>query len=278
MPRTCWLSAVLLTAAVSLDAQTVRGRVVDGATMLPIPLASVTALSSAGRPLDRTAADSAGYFAVELRGAGAYRLRAERVGYRVVTSPDFDLGAGEALEVELHMSVMSVNLDPLVITSRAEPPRLANLDRAGFYLRERNAPGLFMRREDIARTRGARLSDVLGSLPGARRATIQGRAGISLGRSGGTGRACPPAVFLDGMQVIRAEGIDDIVHVAAVEAMEVYRGPSQTPPQFAGGETGCGVVVIWTRRIAWRPPPARAEPFPGRRRPAPAGWATMNLS
>ncbi|MBW3656409.1 MAG: carboxypeptidase regulatory-like domain-containing protein, partial [Gemmatimonadetes bacterium] len=225
MPRTFWFSAICLAAAVSLDAQTVRGRVVDGATKLPIPMASVSALNSAGRPLDRTAADSAGYFAVELRGAGAYRLRAERVGYRAVTSPDFDLGAREALEVELHMTVMSVNLDPLVITSRAEPPRLTALDRVGFYVREQNSPGLFMRREDIARTRGARLSDVLGTIPGARRATIQGRAGVSLGRSGGTGRACPPAVFLDGMQVVRAEGIDDIVHVAAVEALEVYRGP-----------------------------------------------------
>jgi hypothetical protein len=42
--------------------------------------------------------------------------------------------------------------------------------------------------------------------------------------------------------------IDDIVHVGAIEAMEVYRGPSQTPPRFAGGEMGCGVVVIWTQR------------------------------
>jgi hypothetical protein len=251
MPRSYWFSlAACLSATVSLDAQTVRGQILDGATMLPIPAASVTALSSAGRRIDRTDADSTGYFTLDLRGAGAYRLHAQRIGYRPVTSPDFDLGVREALEVELHMTVMTLNLEPLVIRNRAQPPRLAALDRVGFYLREQNSPGLFMRREDIARTRGARMSDVLGSIPGTRRANIQGRPGISLGRSGGSGRACPPAVFLDGMQVLRAEAIDDITHVGAVEAIEVYRGPSQTPAQFAGGETGCGVVVIWTQRQA----------------------------
>jgi hypothetical protein len=251
MPRTFWFFlAACLSATVPLHAQTVSGKILDGATMLPIPAASVTALSSTGRRIDRAVADSAGFFALELRGAGGYRLFAERIGYRTVTSPDFDLRSREALEVELHMTVMTLNMEPLVIKSRAEPPRLAALIRAGFYLREQNAPGLFLRRDDIARTRGARLSEVLGTVPGARRATIQGRAGISLGRSGGTGRACPPSVFLDGMQVVRAEGIDDIVAVSAVEAIEVYRGPSQTPAQFAGGETGCGVVVIWTQRQA----------------------------
>ncbi|HEY0036970.1 MAG TPA: carboxypeptidase regulatory-like domain-containing protein [Longimicrobium sp.] len=251
MLRQTVLQATLcLFAAAALDAQAVRGRIVDRATMAPIPTTEVTAVTAGGRRIGRTMSDSAGAFSLDLRSAGSYRLEAQRIGYRTVTSPGFDVGAREALEVDLHMSVESINLDPLVIHSRSEPPHLADLERAGFYGRERTAPGLFLRRDDIARTRGARMSDVLGTIPGVRRATIQGRAGVSLGRSGGTGRACPPAVFLDGMPVVRAEGIDDIIHVAAIEAMEVYRGPSQTPPQFAGPETGCGVIVIWSRRKA----------------------------
>jgi len=251
MLRHSFLYATLcLFAAAGLDAQVVRGRIVDRATMQPIPTTEVTAVTLGGRRIGQTISDSAGAFSLDLRNAGSYRLEAQRIGYRSVTSPGFDVGAREVLEVDLNMTVESINLDPLVIHGRAASPHLPDLERAGFYARERSAPGLFMRRDDIARTRGARMSEVLGTIPGVRRATIQGRAGVSLGRSGGTGRACPPAVFLDGMPVVRAEGIDDIIAVTAIEAVEVYRGPSQTPPQFAGPETGCGVIVIWSRRQA----------------------------
>jgi hypothetical protein len=105
-----------------------------------------------------------------------------------------------------------------------------------------------MRREEVIRKGGNRMSELLTRVPGVRRVVAQGKAGVTLGRQGPGGRSCSPAVFLDGQPVARPEGIDDIISVSAVEAVEVYRGPSQTPARFAGPEIGCGVIVIWTQQ------------------------------
>lgn len=241
------LAIVLLMVPAALQAQSVSGRVVDRATDRPIPATSVVALTGSGRLIGEVLADSAGRFTLALRGAGSYRLRAERIGYRPVTSPEFDVSSAEALAVDLHLSAGAVELDPLTITSRAEPPHVPGLERAGFYQRERTSPGVFMRREEVIRKGGNRMSELLTRVPGVRRVVAQGITGVTLGRLGPGGRVCSPAVFLDGQPVARPEGIDDIIQVTAIEAVEVYRGPSQTPARFAGPEIGCGVIVIWTQ-------------------------------
>ena len=33
-----------------------------------------------------------------------------------------------------------------------------------------------------------------------------------------------------------------------IRAMEIYRGPAQTPGQFLDSNARCGVILIWTRR------------------------------
>lgn len=241
--------AALLSMPVPVLAQAVNGRVIDRGTDKPVPQAAVTVLDDAGRVAGRAVTDTAGRFSVELGRPGGYRLRAVRIGYHQVTTPGFDVAMREALEADVYLSAGAVDLEPLTITSRAEPPRRRNLELAGFYERERNAPGTFLRREEIERSQRPRMSDILAALPGVRRTTVQGRPAITLGRSGGGGSPpCAPSVFIDGQPLIRPEAIDDIVHVAAIEALEVYRGPSQTPARFAGGQGGCGVIVIWTQQ------------------------------
>ena len=44
--------------------------------------------------------------------------------------------------------------------------------------------------------------------------------------------------------------IDDFVTRDDVAAMEVYARGSAVPPEFAGGNTGCGVIAVWSRRAA----------------------------
>lgn len=244
----CLLPVLAIVGVVSpVGAQSIRGRVMDRGSGNGIAAAVVHAVTASGRSVGEALADSAGEFTLALRGAGSYRLRAGRIGYPRVTSPAFDVAPVEELRVDLYLSMGAVELDPLTITSREEKPRLPALERAGFYNRERTSPGIFMRREQVERNRDTRLSDVLGSLPGARRVSVQGKTGIVFGRTGLGGRLCTPAVFVDGNPVTRPELIDDVVQLASVEAMEVYRGTSQTPPPFSRGETGCGVIVIWTR-------------------------------
>ena len=66
---------------------------------------------------------------------------------------------------------------------------------------------------------------------------------------------CVLQYYVDGLFMSPGSfSVDDIVP-ADLEAIEIFRGPSEVPARFRGRETGCGLVVIWTRE-----PPVRAKP------------------
>lgn len=246
MRLTHLLVGAALLAAVPASAQRVDGRLIERSTARPVPEATVALLTPAGRIVANTRSDTAGAFTIAVPRAGAYHLRAQRLGFQTVTSGGFEVSPGEELQVDFTMSTGPVQLEPLTITSRAEPPRVAHLETAGFYSRERLSPGTFLRRDAIRKGRNMSMSDVLSRLPGARRGTVRGRSVITIGRSA-NGRACPPSVFIDGQPLMMTDFIDDLVHLESVEAVEVYRGPSETPARFNSMERGCGVVVVWTK-------------------------------
>jgi hypothetical protein len=71
---------------------------------------------------------------------------------------------------------------------------------------------------------------------------------------------CPMQIYMDGIKIfeprsagggaaaaIQPPDINQFV-VAQLEAIEVYRGPAETPPEFAGTGSRCGTVVLWSRR------------------------------
>jgi hypothetical protein len=65
---------------------------------------------------------------------------------------------------------------------------------------------------------------------------------------------CAPAYFLDGRSWVPGPGgLDEFMRPEDIEAIEIYRGPAETPPQFmTSTDAHCGVIVIWTRRTAGR--------------------------
>ena len=68
-----------------------------------------------------------------------------------------------------------------------------------------------------------------------------------MGRGSRFGELCQPMIWLDGQRAAGLE-IDDL-RSGDIQAIEMYRGASTTPPQFAtAGVTQCGAVVVWTRR------------------------------
>jgi len=82
--------ALFGAAAPSLDAQFVRGQVVDSITKAPIGGAAVVLLDSTGAEMARTTADVEGLFLLRAP-AGEYRLRAEMEGFLISTFPPFSL-------------------------------------------------------------------------------------------------------------------------------------------------------------------------------------------
>jgi hypothetical protein len=73
--------------------------------------------------------------------------------------------------------------------------------------------------------------------------------------------SCMPPVFLDGMLVSSNTPMTgltertgpvrydiDSLHWQDIEAIEIYAGPAQVPPQYGGAHSACGVILFWTRK------------------------------
>jgi hypothetical protein len=158
--------------------------------------------------------------------------------------------------------------------------RRAGLDIAGFYERQHRGIGHFLTERELARP-GSRLSNVLRTVPGVRVVRYSPRQGGRVGGGGGSRSAmdlaeeyrvaslrgyttgvgtqnestlqyCYMDVYVDGVQVQfsdpeRSQNIDAFA-LSDLEGVEVYGGPSETPPEYRGRWTGCGVVLIWSKK------------------------------
>jgi hypothetical protein len=58
---------------------------------------------------------------------------------------------------------------------------------------------------------------------------------------------CRTELFVDGVRLPERTTTDDLSPPKEIAGIEVYAGPATIPPQFAGGRSSCGVVLIWTR-------------------------------
>lgn len=115
-----------------------------------------------------------------------------------------------------------------------------------FERRRTTSRGTYITRADIVK-RGARLgSDVVRTVPGVR--VSPGRFSMSnqvtMTRGAG-GRPCLPTMYVHGMPY---SGVIDDFSADDIEALEVYVGISEIPPEFDKNGRGiCGVIVVWTR-------------------------------
>ncbi|HEU0012206.1 MAG TPA: carboxypeptidase-like regulatory domain-containing protein [Longimicrobium sp.] len=113
------LAAALLLASPAA-AQTVRGVVVE-ADGDPVPGMLVRLEDAQGARHDAALSDSAGGFTLRARGAGTYRLRAERVGFRATLSDAIALAAGETVERRLTAAVERITLPVVTAEVRRRP-------------------------------------------------------------------------------------------------------------------------------------------------------------
>ena len=263
MQRTLFILAGLGALAAPLAAQTVRGRVVDARTGEGVPQAVVSALAASGnRRAGQARTDARGVFSMPMRAAGSVRLRVERTGYLQTLTEPMPVAQAETLAVELSVSSAPLTIAPLRVTARVEPPKRRNLELNGFYHRERLGIGQYVRREDIERRANANLAQVLARVPGARiryRGPHQyiffprnGEPRMTQNFRGSPANECLPRLFVDGSRVTydAMNDINSVVNPNQVEALEVFRGPSEIPVEFNDNNSTCGVILIWTRHEA----------------------------
>jgi Carboxypeptidase regulatory-like domain len=103
-----------LLAAAPAGAQTVRGRVVDAGSGVPVPGAVVQMLEPGGRRVAAVLADSAGRYRLTAPAAGTYRLRTERVGFATAQAATVTLADGHTLDHDLRAESRRVVLETVV--------------------------------------------------------------------------------------------------------------------------------------------------------------------
>lgn len=206
-------------------------------------------------------ADDRGGFRVCGLPAGRPIVARAAHGERTGKESTIRLARGETLELALEIADDTARSAPLLldeITVTAEA-RVRNLQAAGFYDRKATTSGAFLDRREIEARSATQVSQLLRGMFGVRtRSADLGRvvvymSGAERPAANGSVEICWPRVLVDGL-VVWTGGVqggpaflDDMIHPADIEAVEVYRSDAELPARFGGAHSNCGVILFWTR-------------------------------
>jgi len=244
IPRRALLLAGRLLLPAGLAAQSsIAGRVLDDSTSKPI--AGVELLIQA---LDRrTVTDTAGAFRFDNLTSGIHFVLVRRIGFRPVQLRAI-LVADDTLETTVKLTAAAVELAPLEVTVSAIPPGME-----AFEERRRAGLGHFIDAKVLRQAEHRTLADLFRTVSGVSLRYGRGNKIILINNRD----RCAMQIYLDGIKIYeprtgggRAGEPPDInqFSIAQLEAIEIYRGPAETPAQLGGTGGACGTVVLWTRR------------------------------
>ncbi len=112
-------ACLLLLLSRASSAQGVRGTVVEGGTLTPLSGVVVLLVDSAGNTVARALTDEGGAFRLGTVGAGTYRVRTLRIGYRPSTSAPIVLAAGQEVVQPAFFAGAPVLLDTVRVRGRS---------------------------------------------------------------------------------------------------------------------------------------------------------------
>lgn len=263
---------VLLASPPSLDAQTISGTLRDSDSRQPIPLGLVLMYTEAGDSVTSTISDGSGRFRISSPDPGSFILQAAALGYRETPVGVFDLGDGGSMTVEYLLAPAPLPVDALMVEID-RPVVEHHLVQNGFVRRLQRGLGKFITPHDIENSTARSTESLMEGIQGVRVGTVRTRAGglgipsPHLGETvqiaGPHGGWCEPTVYVDGIRTHydpeTGFTLSHVAHLGAVEAVEVYRRPTEIPVEFGVGSGstnlrtgnrtgGCGVLVVWTKR------------------------------
>lgn len=236
----------LLLGATPVRGQVARGVVLSdessGTVRIPVEGAQVDLIGPTGDEVDTTTTDSLGVFVFAGLAPGIFGLRVSHVAYRPVETAPFEVGATEAVALEVRLGREAIPLEPLVVTARVSSTL------ADFHRRRGGAGhGTYLTRSDIE-TRGAGYTtDLLRGMPGIRLDFVRWGTGPRVEMQSGFG-PCEPGIFVDGAEMAgsAAGSLNDFLTPDRIEGVEVYSSLSTVPAQFR--VENCGAILFWTRR------------------------------
>lgn len=219
----------------------VAGRLLDDGTGRAIAEATVRLPA-----LDRGAVtDSRGRFRIDSVPPGEHELRIGHVRYGESTI-GVSVPEGRTVALELRIPPQAIELEPVEVrVERTIRPRY--LENRGFYERMERGWGHHFSPEFFEENQVADTRQLLQRIPGVR---MRGRRIEIPSLLACSGEEQGPVLFVDGHRVGRARytrTLHEYVSMADVGAMEVYRRPSETAPEFISSDSRCGVIVVWTK-------------------------------
>lgn len=248
----------------------VRGVLYDDATGSAVHGTVMLVDPGTDGPVVHEVTDSLGMFSLRAS-SGTYQIAAVRDGYHSVLSAPVPLADGEQLTIRLpiattgdpqHKIMVLKHVRPNTGTgARADQPDVQRMD--GFYQRRRVGTGLHYTESELAQSGVSTLGEFLERVPGFSVVDPTSASSMNLMRNVGTGvsngllgpqsGACRIGWFMDGQRVDIPGTTDPItdglagLDLSEIEGLEIFRGISEMPPQFARPDLRCGAVAIWTK-------------------------------
>jgi hypothetical protein len=185
-----------------------------------------------------TTTDSSGNFTLTGLLPGSQVLQTRAVGYTPATWR-VTLKPRHVLKHTFEMEPLAVELPEVVVKGKTP---LAERRFADFDRRRRSGMGYFITQEQIESSGAASLIDVLATVRGVQQMCLTNDCIAKMVRSP---PGCYPQYYLDGNESSAYFARHTPPH--DVKGIEVYRGSSETPGEFQGSNSGCGVIAIWTK-------------------------------
>lgn len=247
-----WIAVLVATGPLSAQAVVV-GSIRSELDGKPIAGAELTIANLLVR--ERSLAD--GRFQLNPLPPGEYRLAIRAIGFRSLTTTMVVTGT-DTVRVDVSLSQAAVRLPTLNAEAPEAPSAVLRLLREH---RDRHL-GRFLDRALLAQHEAASFPSVLRAVAGVAVIPVRGAMHAATHRGvtsldprqlvPGLPPACYLAVFRDGIRIWApgmAGGPPDLEKIRPheLQAVEIYRGPSETPLEYSGTGGVCGALVLWSR-------------------------------
>jgi hypothetical protein len=117
-----FLAAAILTiiGAAPAAAQAVRGQLVDRRNGRPITGGFVVLLNDQEQEIARVLTDTQGRFFLRAPAPGTYQLQSKRIGFRLTTSPAFELAQDQTVGQRLEVDEVPASLPPVIVEGKPQ--------------------------------------------------------------------------------------------------------------------------------------------------------------
>jgi hypothetical protein len=227
-----WIAPSFVAAQAGRPRGVIDG-IVSDTNLVGLGEATVAVL---GSPLRVTTGPN-GRFRVVAVPAGQYILTVHRVGY-VPIAASIQVGDADTLRFSFAMRRIATELDTVIVSAKRMVTRMTE-----FEGRRKLGFGTFITAEQIRQRTPLALGDVLRGIPSI---LITEGPNSQVAFSTRTS-SCPLQVMIDDVLLPPKTNLRNLVTPSEIMGIEVYSGPATIPVQFKPANSGCGVIVIWTK-------------------------------